>query len=217
MARFMAATKVARPCRYLWPMRFAWLGSAGMAWLAMSGCGGDARVDIDALRSAELVLADGSRRAGAALFGTGPTLVLMLDPECPLCLMHAPELAQLASGAGLNIVGLYASPYIVPDSAQAFAERNGFRFPQVMDPECRIAQALDAVVTPEAFVLAVDGTVLYRGAIDDRATRAGRKKPGATRHHLRDALAAVERGERPSDQNVRAVGCFLECGDPAAP
>lgn len=198
-------------------MRFAWLGSVGMAWLAMSGCGGAPRVDLDVLRSAELVLADGSRRTGAEFFGTGPTLVLTLDPECPLCRMHAPELARLTSADPLRIVGLYASPFIAADSARAFAEHHGFRFPQVMDPECRIAQALGAVVTPEAFVLAADGTVLYRGAIDDRAPRAGRKKPEATRHHLRDALAAVQRGARPSTSTVRAVGCFLECGDPSAP
>ncbi|MBK7943223.1 MAG: redoxin domain-containing protein [Flavobacteriales bacterium] len=198
-------------------MRHGRLFTTCVVGLLLDGCGPTSRVDLDTLRTMEHQLADGAVVAGRSLFGAGHTLVLTLDPECPLCLMHAPELAQLTSGTGLSIVGLYASPYIVPDSAQAFAERNGFRFPQVMDPDCRIAQALDAVVTPEAFVLAVDGTVLYRGAIDDRATRAGRKKPKATRHHLRDALAAVERGHPPAEPSVRAVGCFLECNEVRTP
>ncbi len=174
-------------------------------------------MELDTLRTMEHRLADGAVVAGRSLFGSGHTLVLTLDPECPLCLMHAPQLATLVPDDGLHIVGLYASPYIVPDSARAFAERNGFRFPQVMDPGCTIAQALDALVTPEAFLLAEDGTVLYRGAIDDRAQRAGRKKPEATRHHLRDALAAVQRGEPPAERSVRAVGCFLECTEARTP
>ncbi|MBK9275310.1 MAG: redoxin domain-containing protein [Flavobacteriales bacterium] len=198
-------------------MRHGWLFTTCVVGLLLAGCGATSRVDLDTLRTMEHRLADGAVVAGRSLFGAGHTLVLTLDPECPLCLMHAPELATLVPDDGLHIVGLYASPSIVPDSARAFAERNGFRFPQVMDPACAIAQALEAVVTPEAFLLAADGSVLYRGAIDDRAQRAGRKKPEATHHHLRDALAAVRRGGRPAVAHVRAVGCFLECMDAQEP
>lgn len=191
--------------------------AACTGWLVLAGCGAGPRVDLEVLRAGRFTLADGTQADGRELFGGGHTLVLTLDPECPLCLMHAPELAGIVPDTGLRIVGLYASPYIVADSVRAFALRHGFVFPQVLDPECTVATALHAVVTPEAFLLDAGGTVLYRGAIDDRAVRAGRKKPQAARHHLRDALEAVRRGQAPPQPQVRAVGCFQECTEVEVP
>ena len=87
----------------------------------------------------------------------------------------------------------------------------GLAFPQVMDRDCALANALQARVTPEAFVIGPEGALIYRGAIDDSAVRAGRKKPGAAKHYLRDVLQRVTAGEDGAVPEVTAVGCIVEC------
>ena len=43
----------------------------------------------------------------------------------------------------------------------------GLDFPILLDPDQLLARQVNARVSPEAFLLASDGQVLYRGRIDD--------------------------------------------------
>ncbi len=158
-----------------------------------------------------MVLADGTPMAGEAVFGRDTLLLLALDAECPLCRACAPGLAELPVRPTFRVVGLHASPHALPDSVRAFAEGARLLFPQVMDPQCAIAGSLGVRVTPEVFLIAPDGAVLYRGAIDDRAVRAGRMRPAPVHNHLRNALSSLAAGGLPAQREVPAVGCLLEC------
>jgi hypothetical protein len=95
-------------------------------------------------------------------------------------------------------------------AAAKFAGQAGFTFPQLMDPGCSLCLALHARVTPETFITDANGTVVYRGAIDDRAIRQGQKKYTAQEHYLTDALSAYLKTRKPQPE-VTAVGCIVEC------
>ncbi len=155
---------------------------------------------------------DGSLTGLRVMEGAKATLYITLDPECPMTLGYVPLLDSLqrALPTGLAMVGFYPAPFIVRDSAAVFARSHGLDFPQMMDPACELAHALRARVTPEAFLIALDGSVLYRGALDNSAVREGRKRT-ANEHYLRDALNALAANAPPPIAEVKALGCIVEC------
>lgn len=155
---------------------------------------------------------DGERTVLGIMEGAKATLYITLDPECPMTLGYVPLLDSLQSAlpAGLAMVGFYPAPFMVRDSAAAFARKSGLSFPQIMDPACELSGALRARVTPEAFLVAMGGKVLYRGALDDSAVREGRKR-SVSKHYLRDALNAFAAGADQPTPEVKALGCIVEC------
>lgn len=167
------------------------------------------------LKDLDLDLLDGRTLAWNALRGTAATVLITLDPECPFCQNYAPMIDSLSkrfAPAGVRFMGVYAGPYIVADSVRTYVERCGLDFDQVLDRECATAASLGARVTPECFVLNAQDELVYRGALDDRAVRAGRHKPAATRHYLADAVQRLLDGREPS-RGADAVGCIVECPD----
>ncbi|MBK7268474.1 MAG: hypothetical protein IPI07_02780 [Flavobacteriales bacterium] len=146
------------------------------------------------------------------LLGARATVLVTLDPECPFCQMYLPlldSLVALPAYGAVRIVAVFASPYIPRDSAAKFMRASPAAFDGIMDPEFVLCKALGARVTPEVWS-GCRRRLVYQGAIDDRALRAGKKRIQATRHYLSDALDAVLRGDRPAEREVAAVGCILE-------
>ncbi len=169
-------------------------------------------MEMSVLKASSFAGADGAVVQLSEVLGSTATLFLTLDPECPMTLGYAPmfDSLQHALPEGVRMVGFYPAPFIVADSANLFAQQHGFTFAQLMDPDCRLANALRARVTPEAFLVGADGAVLYRGAIDDSAVREGRKRI-AVKHYVIDALRAVSAGAAVAVKTVPALGCIVEC------
>lgn len=145
--------------------------------------------------------------------GRKATVFLTMDPSCPITQLYAngfEAFAEQYADQGVQVIGVYAGPFMRRQEAAAFAADAGLRFAQVVDSTCVLSLALQARVTPECFITGPDGTVMYRGAFDDRPVRQGRKKPEAGQHYLRNALDAYLATGKPQHEVV-AVGCIVEC------
>jgi len=81
----------------------------------------------------------------------------------------------------------------------------------LLDPEGKIGRAYEARTTPHMYVITPDGTLVYKGAIDDRPTARHSDIEGA-RNYVREALAAMENGEDIAKQVTRAYGCSVKYG-----
>jgi peroxiredoxin len=80
------------------------------------------------------------------------------------------------------------------------------RLPVVLiDAEQSVADLYQAVTTPHVFVIDRDGSLRYRGAVDDITFR----QRTATRFFLRDAVEALLRGELPDLAESPAYGCAI--------
>ncbi|MBS1548159.1 MAG: redoxin domain-containing protein [Bacteroidetes bacterium] len=168
---------------------------------------------IASLAGASWATADERSVELRSIMGAKATVIITLDPECPFCQLYAHDIQALAArfaGQGVAFIGAYTGPYMESNKAAAFAKEAGFSFPQLMDTDCRMALALKARVTPECFITDGAGTVVYRGAFDDRAVRQGRKKITAQVHYLENALVNFLRTGDQQDEVV-AVGCIVEC------
>ncbi|MEO8734054.1 MAG: redoxin domain-containing protein [Flavobacteriales bacterium] len=144
--------------------------------------------------------------------GAKATVFVTLDPDCPYCQFYAQDLQHVAeqyASDSVKLIGVYAGPYMEAAAASKFAKQAGLTFPQLMDPGCSLCSALHARVTPESFITDAQGTVVYRGAIDDRAVSQGQTKYTAQEHYLTDALSAFLKDGKPQPE-VTAVGCIVE-------
>lgn len=147
------------------------------------------------------------------MMGTAGTVFITLDPECPFCQLYTHTFSDIAdkyAARGVNVVGMYPGHFMQLEEVLPFSADAGFKFPQVMDDQCMLSIALQARVTPECFLTDAHGTVVYRGAVDDRAVRQGQKKYEAQQHYLADAIDAFLATGKPQDEVV-AVGCIVEC------
>lgn len=79
----------------------------------------------------------------------------------------------------------------------------------LMDPDGKIGRAYGAQVTPHMYVIGKDGTLLYMGGIDSIAsTRADDIEKAVP--YLRDAMAAVVKGEPVKTAVTRPYGCTIK-------
>jgi hypothetical protein len=144
-------------------------------------------------------------------------VMLFVAPDCPIANGYAPEINRLVSaysprGAAFYII--YPDSDVSPEQARRHASDFGFTCPVALDPQNDWARQAGATVTPEAAVWGRDGTLFYRGRIDDQYVAFGRKRFAATTHDLRDALEAAtnvpQAGENPAPPSSRitqAIGC----------
>ncbi len=180
--------------------------------LALGGCMPPA-ANVAPLQKSQWVTVQGEHRDLRSMMGAKATVFITMDPDCPICQLYANDfngIAESYRSQGVAVVGVYAGPFMERTKAAAFSNAGHFSFPQVIDSTCSLTLALRARVTPECFITDPQGTVVYRGALDDRPVREGRKKPQATRHFLADALQAFISTGQPQKEMV-AVGCIVEC------
>lgn len=186
-----------------------------LALVLAVGCA-DGRRPLEGKEGLMLVTADDRSQPLSSFFGPRATVVAVLDPECPLARMYAPVLDSLArryAQEGVAFLGVHPSSAVDLAAFRAFAEEVITAFPQVRDTSCALAQALKARVLPQVFLFDAERRSVYEGAVDDRAVRAGRKKPVASKHYLHDALGGLLGGVPIDPARVEAVGCLVECAE----
>ncbi len=92
------------------------------------------------------------------------------------------------------------------DNMKAFAAKNGFIFPYVIDTTQEVARAYDAQCTPDFFGFNAQGELQYRGRLDaSRMTPV----PNARRDLFEAMKLVAETGHGPKDQ-LPSMGCSIK-------
>ena len=141
------------------------------------------------------------------------SVVVFTCNQCPYAKAFEPRIIELAKQYQSKGVVFYAidpndeSQYSVESLAEmkARASEKGYPFPYLKDGDSSIAHAYGARVTPHVYVIGGDGTLRYRGYVDDSAKPEERKTTGLT-NALDDLLA----GKPVANQSTRAFGCTIK-------
>jgi thiol-disulfide isomerase/thioredoxin len=144
--------------------------------------------------------------------GTKTTVVVFLNPFCPLCQRYAPTLNKLAEGRpkGVEFYGVVAHPSVTFREAAKYAADYKLAFPVLFDGSASLAVQFKPTAVPEAFVLDEKGEVAYRGRIDDWYEKPGKPRAEARTHDLKEAVAAAAAGKKPASEKTEPVGCEFE-------
>ena len=144
----------------------------------------------------------------------GPSNVLMfIASDCPISNGYAPEIQRICRDYGAKGVRcslVYEDAGI--DDARVKAHREAYGYSgidAVIDGDGAIARRVKATVTPQAVLVGSDGSVKYRGRIDNQYAALGKPRRVVTVHDLRDALTAVLAGRPVVNPETEALGCFI--------
>lgn len=147
------------------------------------------------------------------------TVILFVAVDCPISNRYAPEYGRIQTEfkeKGIEVVRVYIDDTVaIKDIVQHGKEFDLAMTRAVFDPKHKLVKALGVTVTPEAAVVGSDGTLLYRGRIDDLYASHGRLREGEYRKDLREALNEIVEGKPVSVPFTNATGCGIpDAGDP---
>lgn len=147
--------------------------------------------------------------------GRGPraTAVVFLATDCPIsnrALAGLAALARARSDADLNVLGVLSDPALPRAKAVSFAREYQVGFPLVLDATGDLARRLAPTHTPEVFLVGREGSLLYRGRIDDAYLALGKPQAQVKHRDLEEAIAAVLSGASPLVERTTPVGCAFE-------
>jgi peroxiredoxin len=138
-------------------------------------------------------------------------VLAFLGTECPLAKLYAKRLNDVArefEPQGVRFFGINSNCQDSNTELVAYARRHELAFPLLKDLSNRLADQLDAVRTPEVFVLDEHRIVRYRGRIDDQyGVGTARARP--TREDLRIALGELTHARPVTIPVTTAVGCHI--------
>lgn len=153
--------------------------------------------------------------AGAPATAVDPraraTVLVFLDPTCPVANAMAPELERLRArfepeGVAFRLV--YPDAGLAPAAIRRHVDEYGLGATVVRDPGHVLVARFGATISPEAAVVR-DGELVYRGRVDDRAVALGSRRGEPQRRDLELALEALVAGRAPDPARTQAVGCHL--------
>ncbi len=148
-----------------------------------------------------------------AKYEESQTIFIFLSPECPLCQNYSVKINKLMEqhrSDSLRFVGVVSGTFYPEEQISRFLVKYNLELPVLLDPEFKLAKALNAEITPEVFYTAPGGEVLYRGAIDDWAISLGQKRINVQNDYLHDAIVAQQNRSSIDPKKTKAVGCFIE-------
>ena len=145
-------------------------------------------------------------------------VVVFISAECPIANYYQPTIKRLAtrySEKGVRFLLFHPDPDITPEELREHAKAFKITSPVFADSEFALARRLEASATPEAFVIARDGSTKYRGRIDNIYAAWGKRRRKPTSHDLRDALDAVLAGKSVASPTTKPIGCYIPLELPA--
>jgi len=130
--------------------------------------------------------------------------------DCPISNSYAPEINRLASAfTNFAFYIVQIDPDLKDEAAKQHARQYALHPPVLLDRGHDLVRRARATVTPEAVVIGKDGTVVYRGRIDNLYVAPGKKRAAATSHDLRDTLETIQSGHSPKPKETTAIGCLI--------
>ena len=149
--------------------------------------------------------------------GTKALAIIFVCEHCPVAQQYMARLREMYEkyhSQGVEFLAVLPNRGTNILDMATFAHDMDVPFPVLEDVDHRLADVLEARVTPEVVVLDAAWEKRYQGAIDDQFTKRGRRRE-ATMNYLTDALDAVLAGKTVETTETHASGCPIERQGPA--
>jgi len=140
-------------------------------------------------------------------------VVVFLSFECPVSNSYCALLADMKTEFGkygVSFIGLTVNGDDSRAQVAKHARDFGLNFPVYKDEKLVAADALEAGVTPEAFVLDGNYVLRYRGRIDDSYSDRLKKHPQTKTHNLKQVIGELLSGRPVAEPATQAIGCAIQ-------
>lgn len=141
-------------------------------------------------------------------------IVVFTCNHCPFAVKYEDRIIDLAKkykSKGYVLLAINPNdPAAQPEDSfelmQKRAKEKRFTFPYLFDEGQKIYPQYGATKTPHVFLLDKNLVVKYIGAIDDNVEDTSQVKE----KYLENAIAALEKGEEPTPNTTKAIGCTIK-------
>jgi thiol-disulfide isomerase/thioredoxin len=140
------------------------------------------------------------------------TVLFFVATDCPIANRYAPEMSRIVRDfqpRGISFAFVYVDPSQTSKEVREHLKEYRLGAPGILDMKHTVVKATGATVTPEAVMLAKNGTMLYRGRIDDLFLEHGRAKVTAKNQDLRNAIKQYLAGKPIKVAQTPALGCSI--------
>jgi len=144
------------------------------------------------------------------------SLYLFLLDDCPICVDYTSTLNDLYEeyGDSIEFVGYFPNFTSKPEKIQRFKETYGIQFKLDTDYYKTQASRWRATITPEVILYNHSKSqIVYRGRIDNKFVKLGRRRYVVTQHDLRDALRYCRSDNNMRIESTKPVGCYISYND----
>jgi peroxiredoxin len=151
---------------------------------------------------------NGKDHSLASLKGKNGTVLIFIAVQCPVSNAYNERMEKLAQdykARGVNVVGINSNVTEPADSVKAHAAAHNLTFVILKDNGNKIADALGATHTPEAYFLDASNKLLYHGRIDNN-----KDVTQVETSDLRLALDAALAGKPIEKTTAMAFGCSIK-------
>lgn len=142
-------------------------------------------------------------------------VLVFLSFDCPVSTGYSGPLADLAKTYGERGVAFVGICPGEDDAAGVAKNAKEHKIPFPVFKDTKAAAALQAEITPSAFVLDGQFVLRYRGRIDDEYLARLKKKERITRFDLKEALEDVLAGKEVRQPATAPIGCPIARAKPA--
>ncbi len=154
------------------------------------------------------VLTGAQTSLDALSLGKHATVVMFISTRCPISNAYDERMAALAdqyAPQGVAFVAINANHNEPLGEVQSHTQEHRFPFPVLKDATDKVADAYDARVTPETYVINADGVLVYHGRIDNSDDPSQ-----VVSHDLAAALDQVLAGQNVAKAHTKAFGCSIK-------
>jgi len=155
---------------------------------------------------------NGKEQTPLEVAGAKANVLFFVTTDCPIANSYTPEINAILKEFGdesFRFFAVHVDPELTVDAAKKHAEDYRLKLPIIRDTQHQLVTAMGITRTPEVAVLLPDGTIAYRGRIDDRYPGLGKKRPAPKERDLRDAMTAILAGKAVPVARTQAVGCSI--------
>ena len=141
------------------------------------------------------------------------SVLIFITHDCPISNAYSPELSRLRNEyeeKGFKMMLIYVDPDASTEGIKVhLKEYSLVGYTAIADPTHRLVKATGATVTPEVAVVLPDGSISYRGRIDNMYPALGQRRRVITEKDLRNALNAIIENKPVKIARTQAVGCYM--------
>ncbi|MEO8398468.1 MAG: redoxin domain-containing protein [Ignavibacteriaceae bacterium] len=135
-------------------------------------------------------------------------VLMFIATQCPVSNaynLRMSDLYEKYKGKNIAFVGINSNKAESVSEIKSHAEKNNLKFVILKDEKNKIADELDASVTPEIYVLNSKFEVQYHGRIDD-----SKSQDNIESKDLENALNEILAGKPISNNRTKAFGCTIK-------
>jgi hypothetical protein len=139
------------------------------------------------------------------------TVLIFVTADCPIANRYAPEIRRTMGiySKSVEFALVYVDPSATTEDIRTHLAEFEYRAHAIHDVRHELVSAIKATITPECAVIKPDGTVVYRGRVDDTYVEHGRRRERPTRLDLSVAIDETLAGKPVSLPIAPAIGCDI--------